>query len=43
MARGHSVVTSINVEPIVVSVVGAISVVFVADLLMGSGRRLGTA
>ena len=31
--------TGINVETIVVSVVGALIVVFVANLLFGSGRR----
>ena len=31
--------TGINVETIVVSVIGAIIVIFVANLLMGNGRR----
>ena len=31
--------TGINVETIVVSVIGAIVVVFVANMLFGSGRR----
>jgi len=34
--------TGINVETIVVSVIGAIIVIFVANLLMGNGRRRGT-
>jgi uncharacterized membrane protein YeaQ/YmgE (transglycosylase-associated protein family) len=34
--------TGINVETIVVSVIGAIIVVFVANLAMGTGRRRGT-
>ncbi len=34
--------TGINVETIVVSVIGAIVVVVVANLLMGNGRRRGT-
>ncbi|MEP7379290.1 MAG: GlsB/YeaQ/YmgE family stress response membrane protein [Chloroflexota bacterium] len=33
--------TGINVETIVVSVIGAIIVVFVANMLMGGGRRRG--
>jgi uncharacterized membrane protein YeaQ/YmgE (transglycosylase-associated protein family) len=33
--------TGINVETIVVSVIGAIVVVFVANLLTGKGRRRG--
>ena len=32
----------INVETIIVAVVGALIVVFAANLLMGSGRRRGT-
>jgi uncharacterized membrane protein YeaQ/YmgE (transglycosylase-associated protein family) len=31
--------TGINIETIVVSVIGAIIVVFVANMLLGSGRR----
>ena len=34
--------TGINVETIVVSVIGAIVVVFAANLLMGTGRSRGT-
>jgi len=34
--------TGINVETIVVSVIGAIVVVFAANLLMGNSRRRGT-
>ena len=33
--------TGINLETIVVSVIGAIIVIFVANLLMGNGRRRG--
>jgi uncharacterized membrane protein YeaQ/YmgE (transglycosylase-associated protein family) len=33
--------TGINVETIVVSVIGAIIVVFVANMVLGSGRRRG--
>ena len=34
--------TGINIETIVVSVIGAIVVVFAANLLMGNSRRPGT-
>ena len=34
--------TGINIETILVSVVGAVIVVFTANLLMGNGRRRGT-
>jgi uncharacterized membrane protein YeaQ/YmgE (transglycosylase-associated protein family) len=35
--------TGINVQTIVVSVIGAIVVLFVGSLVMGTGRRRGTA
>jgi uncharacterized membrane protein YeaQ/YmgE (transglycosylase-associated protein family) len=35
--------TGINLETIVVSTIGAIIVVFVASMVMGTGRRRGTA
>jgi uncharacterized membrane protein YeaQ/YmgE (transglycosylase-associated protein family) len=36
-----TVVDGMNVETVVVSVIGAIIVVFVAHLVMGTGRRRG--
>src|SRR5512134_1796470 len=35
--------TGINVETIVVSVIGAIGVILVGNLVLGTGRRRGTA
>jgi uncharacterized membrane protein YeaQ/YmgE (transglycosylase-associated protein family) len=34
--------TGINVETIVVSVIGAIIVIFVANMVLGTGRRRST-